>query len=560
MISPRRDEEIRTQQAAVRSLRRQIGMVDKNARRTYIRDFTRDFAVFQEPASYDDLVVRGFRSDIIFVGDYHALTACQKFCARFLEDMIQRSSGVVLAVEMIYGRQQRILDEWLAHGMDDDEFLRRLRYAQEWGYDWDAYGQVLKVAREARIPVLAMDCEPRTGFRRIRRRDAYAAERLADQFLRDPESKIVVLVGESHLARNHLPSRLTRALASRQLEKRSLVIVQNVDALYWQRSRDGLDSVDVVRVDSNRYCVFNATPLAKYESYRRILDHWRDEGGDDQIDLTPTVHRMIETLLRFLRVDPGRAVVPHREGVRLRLLDVFPEVYAGEEDGFVRRMMLRHGLGHQSVEQVMGHLERAGSCYVPRINAIFVGTFDLAHAGEEASHFVNFALRGEIYEAWEEEPQPAHQRFYDAVMTEAVGYFGSKLIDPARNHFFETDFYRYHASDPAEVEARTGYAYADFRAIIDFILLHKKFEQDYAQRQEIPPQILEGIRADGDRHRILTHELGYFLGQQIHQGYQKGIVSHREVVTLYRQRWDEHDASLRAYLKWAEVLAPLAGG
>jgi hypothetical protein len=269
---------------------------------------------------------------------------------------------------------------------------------------------------------------------------------------------------------------------------------------------------------------------------------------------------MIETLLRFLRLDSGRAVVPRRDGARLRLLDVFPEVYAGEENGFVRRMMRRHGLSPQSVEQVLGHLDRAGSCYVPRINAIFVGTFDLAHAGEEASHFVNFALRGEIYEAWDEEPRPAHQRFYDAVMDEAVGYFGSKLIDPARNHFFESDFYRYHASDPVEIEARTGYSYADFRAIIDFILLHKKFEGDYQRRQEIPPQILQGIRADGDRHRILTHELGYFLGQQIHQGYQKGVVSHQDVADLYRQRWQEHDSSLRAYLQWAEALAPLAGG
>ena len=84
MIRKERQQEIRAQKAAVMALRRQIGLVDRNARRTYIRDFNKDFARFQERASYDDLIVRGFRSDIIYIGDYHALDRCQEFAARFL--------------------------------------------------------------------------------------------------------------------------------------------------------------------------------------------------------------------------------------------------------------------------------------------------------------------------------------------------------------------------------------------------------------------------------------------------------------------------------------------
>jgi len=560
MIKAQRQQEIRAQKAAVKALRKQIGLVDRNSRRTYIRDFNKDFARFQERASYDDLIVRGFRSDIIYIGDYHALDRCQEFAARFLADMIRRSTSVVLGVEMIYGRQQRILDEWLARRIEDDELLRRLRYDQEWGYDWAAYRNVLATARAAGVPVLALDREPRTGFRLIRRRDAYAAERIAEVFATRPGARMVVLVGESHLARRHLPGRVVRALADRQMEKRSLVIVQNIDALYWQRSEEGMDDAEVVRLDTNRYCVFNATPLAKYEAYRRVLEQWRDAGGDDDVDLTPTVHSMIETLMGFLRIDGDRAVFTNPDGSRLALPDLLPEVYAGEEVDFIADMMTRHGLDEDSREQILGHLARAGSCYVPRINAIFVGTFDLTHAGEEASHFVNFALKGEIFAAWDGSPRPAHYSFYAAVLDEAIGYFGSKLIDPGRNHFFETDFYRYHSSDAEEVEARTGYAFADFRAIIDFILLHKKFERDFHERQEIPPAILAGIRATGDRQRILTHELGYFLGQQIHDGYQKGLVEHGEIVALYRRRRLEDDEPLAEYLEWVEKLKPLGGG
>jgi hypothetical protein len=560
VISENRREEIRAQRAAVRQLRRLIGGVDRNARRKYIRDFRQDFAAYQETASYDDLLVKGFRSDIIYIGDYHTLAACQEFCNRFLGDMIQRSAHVILAMEMVYGRQQRILDEWMASRIDDDEFRQRLRYDEEWGYDWPSYRAILSTARTAGVPVVGIDCDPRTGFRMIRRRDIHAAERIAEAFLRDPEAKVVVFMGESHLARNHLPARVAREVARRQMEKRSLTIVQNVDELYWQRAESGQDESEVVRVDTNRYCVFNATPLAKYESYRQVIELWRDHAGDDEIDLTPTVHGMILTMLRFLKVNRYRKVVGHREGLPIRLVDVFPEVYAREDHEFVRGMMQRYDLEGEQIEQVLGHLERAGSCFVPRVNAIFIGTFDLAHAGEEASHFVNSALKGELYESWNGKPLADHDRFYSAVMEESIGYFGSKLIDPARNHFFETDFYRFYGKEPGEIEERTGYRFEEFRTIIDFILLHKKFERDYSARQEVPEAILAGIRSRGSRFRILTHELGYFLGQQIYDGYQKGLVSHGEIAALYRQRWDGPSGALSAYLEWAEKLAPLGGG
>ncbi|MFQ5766602.1 MAG: ChaN family lipoprotein [Acidobacteriota bacterium] len=528
--------------------------MDRHTRRKYIRDFLQEYRTYRELASYDDLVVQGFRSDIIYIGDYHALPECQAFCARFLSDMILRSSHVVLALEMIFSRQQRVLDAWMEGELETSEFLHRIRYDEEWGYDWQGYQKILETARQSGIPVVGIDCEPRSGFRMIRRRDAHSAERIAEIFLRDPQAKVVVLIGESHLARRHLPLRVFRDLEKRQMESRTLTIVQNIDSMYWQRAAAGQDEVEVVRLESDRYCVFNASPITKYESYRRLIERWRAQPGDDEIDLTPTVHSMINTILTFLGLDRHRLVIRDRQGRRFKLVDLLPEVYAREEEAFLRQMMERHGLDHARIQQVMAHLKRAGSSFVPRINAIFVGTFDLTHAGEEASHFISSALKGELYEGWEGDPLADHDRFYSAVMEEAVGYFGSKLIDPARNHFFETDFYRYHDKDRELIESRTGYAFEEFKAIIDFILLHKRFERDYEHHREVPESLLAGIRSGGDRFRILTHELGYFLGQQIHDGVRQGLVTRKEILALYRQSWREPSSALSAYLDWVGKL------
>jgi hypothetical protein len=51
-----------------------------------------------------------------------------------------------------------------------------------------------------------------------------------------------------------------------------LTVLQNVDALYWQAAAETTDDVEAVRVAEDIFCVFNATPLQKYESYRQYLE------------------------------------------------------------------------------------------------------------------------------------------------------------------------------------------------------------------------------------------------------------------------------------------------
>jgi hypothetical protein len=195
---------------------------------------------------------------------------------------------------------------------------------------------------------------------------------------------------------------------------------------------------------------------------------------------------------------------------------------------------------------------------VPHLNAIFLGRFDLAHGGEEAAHFVNLCLKRELNE---EAPVdlPLHDLFYGQVMEEALAFFGSKLIVPSRNHFFETEFYQYYRKDRQVIEASTPYSYEEFQEIIRFILSHKKFETRYEEYDEVPEEILAGIRSEPKRANILVHELGYFLGQQIYDGYHAGAVTRREIADLFRKKFVETGSALRTYLDLAEKLAGVTG-
>ena len=548
-------EEIAFHRRMVSLIKKEIARIDPNTSKRYIRDFTEEFRRLREVSSYDDLIIACFRADVIYVGDYHALPSSQAFAARLLREIAARSRQVILAVEMVYGRSQRVLDRWMAGEIGEEEFKRRIRYDLEWGYDWDGFRQIFDAARDYGVKVFGIDCPPRNGLRYIRKRDHYAAARVVDIFQKNPGAKVVVLIGESHLATDHLPDKVRRLLRDRNLEKRSVRVVQNVEEIYWRLVARGREHADVALLGRNTYCVFNTSPIAKYESYRQTINRWKSESADDDhLDLTPTIYNMIDTILRFLSVDKYRMCV-RREGDCIEfLVDYFPEVYSRVDAAMLRRVLEANAFAKSDIVEIRRQITRKGSCYIPKINSMFIGQFSLVHGGEEAAHFVNMALKGEVFEH-SGAPRKRPDLFYAAVIEEALGFFGSKLIDPSRNHFFETKIYEYHRKDRGFIEANTEYTFEEFSRIINFVLLHKRFEKHYGRYKEIPPELLEGVLTRDKRlFSVLTHELGYYLGQQLYDGYHQGLVDREEIGGLFARRLTEPGSALSTYLDFVAKL------
>ncbi len=539
----------------VSQLKREIARIDPNARRGYIREFEEEFGRFQEVSSYDDLVIACYKADLVYVGDFHALPSSQMFAAKLLGEVASRARHVVLAVEMVYGHHQRVLNRWMRDEIDDEEFRHRIRYELEWGYDWNSFRQVLDTAREYGLKVFGIDSAPRNGFKNIRKRDEHAAARIAAIFSLYPEATVFVVFGESHLASGHLPASVRRHLRENNLEKRSVRVLQNVEEIYWQLVENGQEHRDVVLLAKNTFSVFNASPIAKYESYRQMIHRWTSEQpDDDHLDLTPTVYTMIDTILKFLRVDKYRVPVRQNGETGEFLVDCFPEVYSEVDAPTFHRILESNDIARPEIADIKRRIARNGSCYIPRINSIFIGRFSLVHGGEEAAHFVNLALRGDLYDGDSERVSRVDQ-FYMSVIEEALGFFGSKLIDPSRNHFFETDLYRFHRKDQAFIEENTDYTYEQFNQIIRFILLHKKIEKSYRDKDNVPIELTAGIRTRSRRmFSVLTHELGYFLGQQLYDGYHSGKMGHREITRLFRKRFDVPGSALAEYLALVEKL------
>ena len=392
-----RTRQTAAQMHALAAVRRDMRRRDSAHGRKYVREFTEAFRTYDSVLSEKELDAKIASAATILIGDYHALPASQRFATELIEKVAQ-DHRVVLGIEAVLSRDQSTLDAWWRREFGETELKQKLRFDREWGYEWTPFYTLLLSARDHGEAIYALDCQPRNDLRRIRTRDRHAAAKIAQMREEHPDTVILVLFGESHLAPQHLPRQLRLALP----DERFVSMLQNVDALYWQAVSDH-SSAAAVALGNETVCVFNSTPLEKYESYRICFERWNNS-ADDVPDFTPAIYNLIFSLSTSL----GFRLDSPRNGTQPKLLcDSLPEVVGVEDEGV-------SGVSPEAAQQ----LENAGCVYVPSTNTFFVREFKVAHAASEAARFLYHACQGF---------KPlAHGKLIE----EAMATFGATLLCP----------------------------------------------------------------------------------------------------------------------------------
>jgi hypothetical protein len=276
--------------------------------------------------------------------------------------------------------------------------------------------------------------------------------------------------------------------------------LQNVDPLYWQTTASQQERVEAVRVSDNVVCVFNSTPLEKYESYRLCLSRWRQE-GEEPADIAPTIYNLIDSLVRFLDV---KRYSPHNGTQPRFLVDLLPEIHNGSSDARLRRLLSRVTDGAERIEGMLRKVEARGTVYLPAINAFYVREFQMTSAAEEAARFLHHACRGLPLRRNGQavETREPSDRFYARTLEHALAYFGSRVLYPAR---------------PAIGDQEA----CEFSRTACERIMH------------------DAMRGDRDKFDAVAQKLGYTLGSQLYDAYLRGSVSRSVLRHLYLARIEE---------------------
>jgi hypothetical protein len=188
-------------------------------------------------------------------------------------------------------------------------------------------------------------------------------------------------------------------------------------------------------VKEDVFCIFNATPLEKYESYRLFLDQW--SRCDDSPDYAPTIYNLIDSLANFLEIN---RYSPHNGTQPKFLVDMLPEVYGGSQAATLGRLLLRRGVSEDDLKRLLAKVEECGGSYIPQVNAFYVREFQMMHAAEDATRFLHQACQGLPHrvnghvaaEYANSAEQRATDRFYARVLEHAIAEFGARVLYPSR--------------------------------------------------------------------------------------------------------------------------------
>lgn len=534
---------------ALAGVEREIRANDNSSARKYVRNFRDAYRSYQRVLTAGDVRGRIAEAGIVLIGDYHALPTSQRYLASLLREPELHGRPLVLGVETIFARDQHIVDEWQRGEIDECELRQRIRFDLDWGYDWAPFFGVLSAAHEHGAPIYGLDCMPREDLRKIGARDRHAAGKIVEIRRKHPEALILVLFGESHLAPQHLPACLSEQLnesaaAADLPARRMLTVLQNVDALYWRAAGEASDRIEAVEVSPEVLCVFNATPLEKYENYRLCLDRW-GRGDDSGPDLGPTLYNLIEGLVRFLGIN---LYSQHNSTQPKLLVDLMPEVYSRNSDALLRRLLSRKGFSGAQKRAMLHCVSERGGAYLAPLNAFYVRKFDMVSATEDAARFLHHACRGlpDRMNGRHHSLRGAQDAFFAAVLEHALACFGSRILHPARTPFRDADLEELHELTCEDLERQASLKYPDVVDVLEFLSWYRRSARGNSLRHA-SADWTRALAFTGRKWEYATERLGCLLGNDLYDAYLEGRLGPPALRRLFLAHLEEPGSASEVY-------------
>jgi len=498
---------------------RSEAMVVEPGFEAYERRHKRYIVSYQRTAEIEEVVKAIEQSDLVYVGDYHTNGQSQRTLLRLLKLILGRVSNFGIGLEFVMDRHQRSLDRYLKGEMDEAAFLKRIQFKKYWYFDlWENFKPIFEFARFHHIPLYGIEASA-SHDKSLEERDQNTAEIIASLIEKNSSQKLFVFMGDLHLAPSHLPRRVAQALKERGLKKRPLYIYQNSEAIYWQLAEKHLeDQVEIVKIKENSYCFMNTPPIVWQQTYL----NWLENEGEaiDYADAKHSFLELVERIADFLEIELPADVDE-------------VEVFTCGDLSFLEKLESDGSFTAQELKLIKRQILSSESYFIPSKRYVYLANVSINHAAEEAAHYLKILCSGQEF------PRRLVDAFYANTLHEALGFFGSKIINHKRKCFHEKDYEGLVEYLKTSRVSRTQRLDSE---IAHMILDHKKLEKE---GRPIPYQRI--LSKEQELFWGTTHGLGYILGDRLYYGLVSGIITKEEMRDLFTLPMEEEGEAFEAY-------------
>jgi Haem-binding uptake, Tiki superfamily, ChaN len=528
----------------LRQVKRSLGPNPLVAR--YGREYHRYLKSYQNIASKADLLRRVLGCDIVYHGDYHTLRHSQRSILAMLHEL-EGKRNIVLCLEMFHGRDQKWVDQFMSGDLDEKTFLKKIAYARKWAYNWNPWRHILDFCREHQISVLGINREVADPERSLVERDIFSAQVIGQALIRHPGALIYVVVGDYHISPNHLPKEVENRLKPLGLTPIYTILYQNAENLYWKLAAERKEEADVLQISSDSFCLMNTVPATKLQSYLDWIEYaeegyfpvrgnWAELSGENYFAQLQSIIQNLDSLFQFK--------FPMESLERLtvyssRNLD-FTEVIQGTP---ALRPQLRHI--KDKIRRGEGFLLEFREAGMDSF-LIYLPNSSINQVAEEATHLMNVVLRGPLQKL------PVGQNyFYQNVLTEALGFFGSKMINEKRKAPTESSLRHFLGKVKQGLDSPNQ---AETAKVSRLLLQHLHLEKRSSGEMDFRKKFSDIYCDKTSLPAIFSTQLGYMLGNRLYYAVKKGLIPLRDVRSLFYERFETSGHAFATYIRFVERL------
>ncbi len=508
----------------------------------YEKDYLRFLKKYEEISNKAELIKKVLSADLVFHGDYHTLKQSQHSVIRVLRE-IKGKRDIIMCLEMFHAADQKIVDRFMAGELPEKAFLEKIDYAKKWPFRWENWRPIIAFCRLNRIPVLGINNESNDvkGIEKLKQRDRFSARIIARKCIQHPGKLIYIVDGDYHIAPNHLPGNVQQLLESLDVPAKTLIIFQNAENLYWKLCSQGLEEADVLKISENMFCVMNTMPANKIQSYLNWLEYSQDAyfpvhkdwEGTYSEDRGVMVHEVVGTLADILDLEFPGDTLEHLEIYYPGDLGFMELVHSTPEfRGQLRliRNKIKRGEGF------LLEYERSGE----RAYLIYLANSNINMAAEEACHFLNAALRGPLQNSI-----TPFDRFYRNVITECLGFFGSKFINEKRKsqteHSLRIFVGQANKGELTDIDP-------DMVQTARLILQHFYLQRRTSAAEEFIRKFFDHYNSRSAVSRMFSTQLGYMLGNKLYYAVKRGEYPIKRIQDLFCEPFDTPMKAFESFL------------
>lgn len=109
----------------------------------------------RQGVNFSQMVKAAERADVVLIGEVHDNKAHHDLQVAVIRSLLDRKIPLAIGFETMQSESQQHLDDWTRGRVSEEEFKKI--FAANWTYNWNLYREIFIVARENKIPLIALN-------------------------------------------------------------------------------------------------------------------------------------------------------------------------------------------------------------------------------------------------------------------------------------------------------------------------------------------------------------------------------------------------------------------